>query len=82
MATKDRGIFLLRAVVGLGMLFAGLDKFFMWASGTPFTAAGYLVHATGGAWLVDRSTVTKTFLKAGVRDCGSRCRGTSTLASG
>jgi thiosulfate dehydrogenase (quinone) large subunit len=51
MATKDRGIFVLRAVVGLGMLFAGLDKFFMWASGTPFTAAGYLQHATAGAWL-------------------------------
>jgi thiosulfate dehydrogenase [quinone] large subunit len=51
METKDRGIFILRAAVGLGMLFAGLDKFFMWASGAPFTAAGYLQHATGGAWL-------------------------------
>lgn len=51
MATKDRGIFALRAVVGLGMLFAGLDKFFMWASGQPFTSAGYLKFATTGAWL-------------------------------
>src|SRR5664279_988478 len=56
MATKDRGIFFLRAVVGLGMLFAGLDKFFMWASGTPFTSAGYLTHATGGSWLGSAAT--------------------------
>jgi hypothetical protein len=32
-------------------LFAGLDKFFMWASGTPFTAAGFLKFASTGAWL-------------------------------
>jgi thiosulfate dehydrogenase (quinone) large subunit len=51
METKDRGIFVLRAVVGFGFLFAGLDKFFMWASGTPFTAAGFLAKATGGTWL-------------------------------
>ena len=51
MDTKDRGIFILRAGLGLGFLFAGLDKFFMWASGVPFTAAGYLKFATGGAWL-------------------------------
>jgi thiosulfate dehydrogenase (quinone) large subunit len=51
MDTKDRGIFILRAGLGLGFLFAGLDKFFMWASGTPFTAAGYLKFATTGAWL-------------------------------
>ena len=51
METKDRGIFVLRAVVGLGFLFAGLDKFFMWASGTPFTAAGFLKFASTGAWL-------------------------------
>ena len=48
---RDRGIFVLRAVVGLGFLFAGLDKFFMWASGTPFTAKGFLAFATNGAWL-------------------------------
>ena len=51
METKDRGIFVLRAVVGMGFLFAGLDKFFMWASGTPFTAASFLKFATTGAWL-------------------------------
>ena len=51
MDIRDRGIFILRSVTGLAMLFAGLDKFFMWASGTPFTAAGFLKFATGGAWL-------------------------------
>jgi thiosulfate dehydrogenase [quinone] large subunit len=51
MDTKDRGIFILRAGLGLGFLFAGLDKFFMWASGTAFTSAGYLKFATSGAWL-------------------------------
>ena len=51
MDKKDRGIFVLRAVVGLGFLFAGLDKFFMWASGTPFTATGFLKFASTGAWL-------------------------------
>ena len=51
MDKKDRGIFVLRAVVGLGFLFAGLDKFFMWASGTPFTAPGFLKFASTGAWL-------------------------------
>jgi thiosulfate dehydrogenase [quinone] large subunit len=51
MTSKDRGIFFLRVVLGFGFLFAGLDKFFMWASGAPFTAAGFLQHATGGAWL-------------------------------
>jgi thiosulfate dehydrogenase (quinone) large subunit len=54
METKDRGIFILRAVVGLGLLFAGLDKFLpslLNAANKPFTSAGYLGHATGGAWL-------------------------------
>lgn len=51
MTSKDRGIFFLRAVLGFGFLFAGLDKFFMWAGGTPFTAAGFLKGATGGQWL-------------------------------
>jgi thiosulfate dehydrogenase (quinone) large subunit len=55
-ATKDRGIFFLRAVLGLAMLFAGADKFFMWASGKAFTSAGYLVHGTGGAWLGSAAT--------------------------
>jgi len=48
---KDRGIFVLRAGIGIGLLFAGLDKFFMWASGTPFTSAGYLKFGTTGSWL-------------------------------
>jgi thiosulfate dehydrogenase [quinone] large subunit len=48
---KDRGIFLLRAGLGLGLAFAGFDKFFMWASGKPFTSAGYLKFGTTGAWL-------------------------------
>ncbi len=51
MDRTSRGIFFLRAVVGAGFLFAGLDKFFMWASGTPFTAGGFLKFATGGQWL-------------------------------
>jgi thiosulfate dehydrogenase (quinone) large subunit len=51
MDRTNRGIFVLRVLVGSGLLFAGLDKFFMWASGTPFTAAGFLKFATGGAWL-------------------------------
>jgi thiosulfate dehydrogenase (quinone) large subunit len=51
MDTKDRGIFILRAAVGLGLLFAGLDKFLMLASKVPFTSAGYLKFATTGAWL-------------------------------
>ena len=51
METRDKGIFALRAAVGAGFLFAGLDKFFMWAGGAPFTAAGFLKFATTGAWL-------------------------------
>jgi thiosulfate dehydrogenase [quinone] large subunit len=49
--TKDRGIFILRAGLGLGFVFAGLDKFFMWASGTPFTSLSYLKFGTTGVWL-------------------------------
>jgi thiosulfate dehydrogenase [quinone] large subunit len=51
MQTKDRGIFFLRVAVGLGFLFAGLDKFFMWAGGEPFSSFKYLKFATGGQWL-------------------------------
>jgi thiosulfate dehydrogenase (quinone) large subunit len=47
---KDKGLFIMRAGIGLAMLFAGLEKFFM-VSGKPFTAAGYLKFATGGAWI-------------------------------
>jgi thiosulfate dehydrogenase [quinone] large subunit len=49
--SKDRGIFLLRAGLGLGFAFAGFDKFFMWAGGKPFTSLGYLKFGTNGAWL-------------------------------
>jgi thiosulfate dehydrogenase [quinone] large subunit len=49
--TKDRGIFILRAGLGLGLAFAGFDKFFMWASGKPFTSLAYLKFGTTGAWL-------------------------------
>jgi thiosulfate dehydrogenase [quinone] large subunit len=54
--TKDRGIFLLRAGLGLGFAFAGFDKFFMWASGKPFTSLGYLTAGTKGAWLGSSAT--------------------------
>ncbi len=51
MERNARGIFIVRAAVGIGLLFAGLDKFFMWASGTPFTSGGYLKFGTTGTWL-------------------------------
>lgn len=51
MDTKDRGIFILRAGLGLGMAFAGFDKFFMWANGKAFTSLGYLKAGTNGVWL-------------------------------
>jgi thiosulfate dehydrogenase [quinone] large subunit len=54
--TKDRGIFLLRAGLGLGFAFAGFDKFFMWASGKPFTSLAYLKFGTTGAWLGSSAT--------------------------
>ncbi len=49
MASKGRGIFLLRIVLGWGFLFAGLDKLFA-LGGTPFSAASFLKFATGGSW--------------------------------
>ena len=51
MDRNARGIFLVRAAVGLGFLFAGLDKFFMWAGGKPFTSGAYLKFGTTGTWL-------------------------------
>jgi thiosulfate dehydrogenase [quinone] large subunit len=60
MDRTSRGIFFLRVVVGGGFLFAGLDKFFMLAGGTPFTAAGFLKGATGGAWLGSTGVVNPT----------------------
>jgi uncharacterized membrane protein YphA (DoxX/SURF4 family) len=49
MASKARGIFLLRVVLGYGFFFAGIDKLFA-LGGKPFSAAGFLTHATGGTW--------------------------------
>lgn len=60
MDRTSRGIFVLRAVLGGGFLFAGLDKFLMWSGGTPFTAAGFLKGATGGAWLGSTGIVNPT----------------------
>jgi thiosulfate dehydrogenase (quinone) large subunit len=54
--SKDRGIFILRAALGLGFAFAGFDKFFMWASGKPFTSLAYLKFGTTGAWLGSSAT--------------------------
>jgi thiosulfate dehydrogenase [quinone] large subunit len=51
MDRNARGMFIVRAASGLALLFAGLDKYFMWASGKPFTSAGYLKFGTTGSWL-------------------------------
>jgi thiosulfate dehydrogenase [quinone] large subunit len=56
MDRMGRGIFILRAGLGLGFAFAGLDKFFMWASGQPFTSLGYLKFGTTGSWLGSSAT--------------------------
>lgn len=47
MDRMDRGVFILRVVLGGGFLFAGLDKVFL----GPFSAASFLVKSTGGNWL-------------------------------
>jgi thiosulfate dehydrogenase [quinone] large subunit len=58
----NRGIFILRVVLGGGFLFAGLDKFLMLANGKPFTSAGFLQFATGGQWLsTENINPTKDF---------------------
>jgi thiosulfate dehydrogenase [quinone] large subunit len=62
MDRTNRGIFLLRAVLGGGFLFAGLDKFLMLANGQPFTSAGFLKFGTGGQWLnTENINPTKDF---------------------
>lgn len=58
--TKDRGIFFLRVVLGFAFLFAGLDKFFIWAGGKAFTSASFLTNATGGQWLGSKGVVNPT----------------------
>ncbi len=57
MASKARGIFLFRVILGWGFLFAGLDKALA-LGGAPFSAAGFLKGATGGSWPgVDAKTI-------------------------
>jgi thiosulfate dehydrogenase (quinone) large subunit len=46
---RARGIFVLRIILGWGFLFAGMDKVLQ-LTGKPFSAAGFLSHATGGTW--------------------------------
>lgn len=40
----------LRVFLGFGFLYAGLSKFFMIGTDTPFTAAGFLKFGTAGTW--------------------------------
>jgi len=47
--TKARAIAGLRIALGLGFLYAGLEKVFQLAGAGAFNAAGFLTHATGGA---------------------------------
>ncbi len=57
MASKGRGIFLVRIILGYGFFFAGIEKLFA-LGGAPFTAAGFLKFATGGSWPgVDSKTI-------------------------
>jgi thiosulfate dehydrogenase [quinone] large subunit len=57
MDRNAKGIFVMRAAVGLGLLFAGLDKFLMWG-GHVFTSKGYLQFGTTGTWIgTDPKTV-------------------------
>jgi len=45
---RDRGLVILRVVLGFGFLWAGLEKFFEIKGTGPFSAAGFLSHATAG----------------------------------
>jgi len=47
--TKAISIAALRITLGLGFLWAGLEKVFQFAGTGAFNAAGFLTHATGGA---------------------------------
>ena len=47
--TKAKAIAGLRIVLGLGFLYAGLEKVLQFAGAGAFNAAGFLTHATGGA---------------------------------
>lgn len=46
---RDRGLVILRVVLGFGFLYAGLDKLLDLNGNGPFSAAGFLAHATAGA---------------------------------
>jgi thiosulfate dehydrogenase (quinone) large subunit len=46
---RERGIVVLRIAIGWVFLFAGLEKFLA-LGGAPFSAAGFLQHATAGTW--------------------------------
>jgi thiosulfate dehydrogenase [quinone] large subunit len=46
----EKGLAALRIILGAGFLFAGVDKALQWG-GAPFSAAGFLKFATGGAWI-------------------------------
>lgn len=45
----DKGMGLLRIVLGAGFLYAGLEKVLQFSGGGPFNAAGFLKGATAGA---------------------------------
>jgi thiosulfate dehydrogenase [quinone] large subunit len=45
---RDRGLVILRVVLGFGFLYAGLDKLLDLNGNGPFSAAGFLAHATAG----------------------------------
>jgi thiosulfate dehydrogenase (quinone) large subunit len=46
-----KGLVVLRVVLGWGFLYAGLSKVIDFAgSGQPFSAGGFLQHATAGTW--------------------------------
>ena len=49
--TKDisKGLAALRVILGIGFLYAGLEKVLDFGHTGAFTAAGYLGHATGGS---------------------------------
>jgi thiosulfate dehydrogenase [quinone] large subunit len=46
----EKGLAVLRIMLGAGFLFAGLEKLFAWG-GSAFNSAGFLKGATGGAWV-------------------------------
>jgi thiosulfate dehydrogenase [quinone] large subunit len=47
---RERGIFVLRVVIGWVFLFAGLEKVLQLEGGGAFDASGFLKFATAGTW--------------------------------